>query len=123
MEHNHALATRIRDARLAAGLSQQALADKLGINLKTAGIWERTGAVPALRLAKLKQVLPALEAETNGWAALPDTASGQAALTRRVPFLTASEEAPLAQLRRLRRDLARLATELDDCIERLEARP
>ena len=119
MEHNHALAIRIRDARISAGLSQQQLADKLGVNLKTAGVWERTGAVPPLRMAKLQQVLPVLD--VNGWHAEPDAASGQLRYSRYIPLVTASEEEPLAQLRRLRRELQRITLELDDCLERLES--
>jgi transcriptional regulator with XRE-family HTH domain len=121
MEHNHVLAEQIRAARLAAGLSQQQMADALGINLRTAGNWERTGAVPALRLAKLRQVLPQL-AEVDGLYSQVD-GNGSGHLTRyarHVPLLTASEETPLAQLKRLRRELARITMELDDCLERLE---
>jgi transcriptional regulator with XRE-family HTH domain len=124
MEHNHALAEKIRDARIKAGLSQQQMADALGINLRTAGNWERTGAVPPLRLAKLQQVLPALQVElveAQGWTA--EATNGHSHLVRyarKVPYLEASEETPVAQLKRLRRELTRIALELDDCLERLE---
>lgn len=119
MQHNHVLATRIRDARIGAGLSQQQVADLLKVNLKTFGSWERYGVVPELRMAKLKQVLPALGAQ-EGWTVSAEASNGRTAYVRSIPFPTASEETPLAQLHRLRRELARITTELDDCLERLE---
>jgi len=120
MKHNHALAVQIRDARLAAGLSQQQLADALGINLRTAGQWERAGAVPALRVAKLRQVLPALagaiaEAAADGWEAEAGATDAQR-FAKVVPL----SEAPLAKLHRLRRELSRISLEMDECLAELE---
>lgn len=119
MEHNHVLAEKIKAARVAAGMSQQQLADALGINLRTAGNWERTGAVPALRVANLRQVLPGLNAEqeAQGWTAGPVN-GGHLHYAKAVPVPL--EESPVAQLKRLRRELARITMELDDCLERLE---
>jgi transcriptional regulator with XRE-family HTH domain len=116
MEQNHGLGASIRDARTAAGLSQQQLADALGVNLKTAGQWERTGLVPPLRMAKLRQVLPALSGgDTEGWTAEP-TNSHLLRFSTVVPL----NEAPLARLHRLRRELSRITLELDECLEELE---
>ena len=118
MEHSPALATQIRDARLAAGLSQQQLADALGVNLKTAGQWERTGAVPAIRMAKLRQVLPALGAPGEGeWVTAP-ALNGTRHLERLEMSLPITEPT-LARLERLRRELSRIALEMDECLDKL----
>ncbi|MEA9586275.1 helix-turn-helix domain-containing protein [Xanthomonas sp. WHRI 10064A] len=42
------LATRIRAARIGAGMSQTELAQKLGVNRATVGHWERSGFAPSL---------------------------------------------------------------------------
>ena len=44
----HSLGSRIRDAREASGLSQQALAVRVGVSLRTVQWWERDDREPQL---------------------------------------------------------------------------
>lgn len=120
MEHNSVLAQQIKEARLTAGLSQQALADAVGVNLRTAGHWERTGEVPALRMAKLRSVLPALgQPSREDWRLVPEPANARNHL---VSYETSAPLAltPLARLQQLRRELARITLEMDECLAELE---
>lgn len=127
-EHEHGtkltgLSAAIKEARQAAGLSQQQLAELLGVDRRTTGEWERTGVVPALRMAKLRQVLPSLGSSgeaaqaANGWTAEPAKASEH---IHRFSTSLPLKETPLVMLRRLRRELSRLALELDEALEELE---
>lgn len=47
----------IRAAREAAGLTQQQLANALGVTLRTVGNWERGESVPRNREAKIRSIL------------------------------------------------------------------
>lgn len=51
------LGETIRRARLLAGLSQDDLAEKLGVTRRTVGEWERTGKVSPYRRAELAKIL------------------------------------------------------------------
>lgn len=48
---------RIRYARERAGLTQEQVAEAVGVSLRTVGSWERGENVPRNRLAKLEDVL------------------------------------------------------------------
>jgi transcriptional regulator with XRE-family HTH domain len=69
------LGARIRRARLLAGLSQEDLAAKLGVSLRTVGTWERKGTVPPARIPDL----PAAFGSHWGAAAAADEAPEQPA--------------------------------------------
>lgn len=51
------LGQRLRDARERAGLTQQQVANEIGVSLRTVGNWERGETVPQNRLAKLEDLL------------------------------------------------------------------
>lgn len=52
---------QIRDARERAGLTQEQLAQRVGVTLRTVGNWERGASVPRNRLARIREVLPDLD--------------------------------------------------------------
>lgn len=47
----------IRDARNRAGMSQEALAEAVGVTLRTIGNWERSATVPRNKLPIVREVL------------------------------------------------------------------
>jgi transcriptional regulator with XRE-family HTH domain len=55
------LASRIREARERAGLSQEEFAGRLGVSLRTIGNWERGATVPQARVGALRELLDELE--------------------------------------------------------------
>lgn len=56
----------IREARERAGLTQEQLAQRLGVTLRTVGNWERGATVPRNRLARLRDVFPGQQQEEPG---------------------------------------------------------
>lgn len=47
----------IRDARNRAGMSQEALAEAVGVTLRTIGNWERSATAPREKLPVLREIL------------------------------------------------------------------
>lgn len=52
---------QIRDARERASLTQEQLAQLVGVTHRTVGNWERGASVPRNRLAKVREVLPHID--------------------------------------------------------------
>jgi len=73
-------------------------------------------------MAKLRQVLPALgPGSDEEWRAVPAEANGRRIRhLERLEMSRALEESPLTKLHRLRRELARITLEMDECLAQLE---
>lgn len=63
----------LRDARMRAGMTQQEVADALGVSLRSVGAWERS-EVPPRQLARVNALLKPAEAPAQPLAAFDDLA-------------------------------------------------
>ena len=65
----------LRMARLAAGLTQQELGDKLRVSLRTVGNWERsTGRLPGARERQIRDAIGVVGGNTNPLKTVSDLA-------------------------------------------------
>jgi len=87
-------AEQIKAGRERLHMTQQQLADEVGVSLRTVSSWERGESVPRNRTASVIEVLGLIEDEAN----LPEF--GEAALRRRIGYLAKQrrEELGLARI-------------------------